>query len=299
MKTRISTLLLCALLLVYPLAAAEGSRIAPAYPVPDYVTWLLETADNEVGYVEGRNNYSKYGEWAGDPNAQWCAEFVCWCVDQVDQKHGTHLLKNVYPRYSGQNGGSKWFTAHGRYVVRNGHLEDWGYQWLNGEDQFITTGSYIPQPGDLVFFTWTSDTNTDHVSIVEYCTQEKDGRVLIHVIEGNNPDRVQRNTYDVTYNRIVGYGTVHDVAGWTMRSGNTGEKVRQLQEKLVKVGFMREEQVDGYYGAATVASVKAYQRFCGLEESGIANIQMQKALDLEAKEVSFTDPDSWTVEDDD
>ena len=72
-----------ALLLFLPSACAEEQRLAPAYPVPQYVQWLLDVARGELGYTEGRDLYTKYGEWAGDPYAEWCAEFLCWCVDQV------------------------------------------------------------------------------------------------------------------------------------------------------------------------------------------------------------------------
>ena len=276
---RLTALLLALLLIagVLPAQAAE-TVIDPQWPVPDEVTWLLAIASEEVGYKEGAHGYSKYGEWAGDPYAQWCAEFLCWCVDQVDQRHGTELLRNVYPLYSGSNVGRRWFIEHGRYVVRNGHLEDWGYQWLKGEDHFLTTGDYIPQPGDWIFFTWTSDQNTDHVAMVEYCTRDSHGNVTIHVIEGNNPDKVARGTYDLTYNRILGYGTVHDVADWTMRAGNSGEKVRLLQEDLIYLGYLEEGSADGRYGGATQRAIEAVQKSAGLTANGIANIQTQAAL---------------------
>ena len=227
---RIAAFLAC-LLMLPTMAQALSSQtvIEPAWPVPDYVTWLLEVASGEVGYREGDHGYSKYGEWAGDPYAQWCAEYLCWCVDQVDQRHGTQLLGQVYPLYSGSNTGRDWFIRQGRYIVRWGNLEGWGYQWLRDEDSFITTGSYIPQPGDWVFFTWDSDRDTDHVAMVEYCTRDENGNVQLHVLEGNTPVEVKRAVYDLTYTRILGYGTVHDVADVTMRAGNTGEKVRQLQ----------------------------------------------------------------------
>ena len=51
-------------------------------------------------------------------------------------------------------------------MVRNGHLPDWGYQWLKGTDRYLKTGDYIPQPGDWMFFTWTETHNTDHVAMV-------------------------------------------------------------------------------------------------------------------------------------
>ena len=101
------TLLLTAGLLL-PCAKAEDTVLEPLWHVPDYVQWLLDVARGEIGYKEGPHGYSKYGEWAGDAYAQWCAEFLCWCVDQVDQQHGTELLRNVYPMYSGQNAGRDW-----------------------------------------------------------------------------------------------------------------------------------------------------------------------------------------------
>lgn len=287
------------LLMLPAMAQALSSQtvIEPAWPVPDYVTWLLEVAAGEVGYREGEHGYSKYGEWAGDPYAQWCAEYLCWCVDQVDQRHGTQLLGQVYPLYSGSNTGRDWFIRQGRYIVRWGNLEGWGYQWLRDEDSFITTGSYIPQPGDWVFFTWDSDRDTDHVAMVEYCTRDENGNVQLHVLEGNTPVEVKRAVYDLTYTRILGYGTVHDVADVTMRAGNAGEKVRQLQEKLMLLGLV--DKADGVFGPATAEAVKAFQTQQGMKATGIASIAMQKALDRAVDEAIDNDPATWLVVDED
>ena len=57
-----------------PGALAAETRIKPAFDVPEYVQWVLDIASQEVGYREGAHGYTKYGEWAGDPYAQWCAE---------------------------------------------------------------------------------------------------------------------------------------------------------------------------------------------------------------------------------
>lgn len=295
---RILPLLLTLLLLAAFPAHAEDTVIPPQWRVPDYVTWLLEIAGGEVGYKEGSRGYTKYGEWAGDPFAQWCAEYLCWSVDQVDKTHGTSLLHNVYPLYSGQNTGKNWFIRQGRYISRNGNLEDWGYQWFQGEDEYIQAGEYIPQPGDWVFFTWTSDTDTDHVAMVEYCTMDDSGNVTLHCLEGNNPNTVARVTYDIGNKRILGYGTVHDVADWTMRQGNSGEKVRQLQEKLVYLGLMPEGSADGVYGSATAEAISAYQTSKGLRVLGIANIDTQRALNQDYEAKRDTDPSQWFIIDD-
>lgn len=286
------------LLSLAPAASAAETVIRPQWRVPDYVKWLLEIAGNEVGYKEGAHGYTKYGERWGDPYSQWCAEYLCWCVDQVDQQYGTELLRSIYPLYSGQNTGMRWFIRQGRFIARNGNLDGWGYQWFRGADAFIQAGEYIPQPGDWVFFTWTSDTDTDHVAMVEYCTMDDKGNVTLHCLEGNNPNSVARVTYSISDKKILGYGTVHDVADWTMRQGNSGEKVRLLQEKLIYLGLMPEGSADGVYGAATTLAITEFQRANGLKDNGIANIETQKALNALYQARVNEDPDMWFVIDD-
>jgi len=302
---RVRALLLALLLVLCPAALAEELSeeeevIPPQWPVPEYVTRLLEVASGEVGYQEGEHGRTKYGEWAGDPYCQWCAEFQCWCVDQVDQRYGTELLNKVYPRYSASNTGRRWFIEAGRYVIRKGQVEGWGYEWLKGSESFLTSGDYIPQPGDWVFFTWTSDDNTDHVALVEYCTRVKSsGEVLIHVIEGNKPSAVARDVYPLNYNRILGYGAVHDVVDITMQFGNQGEKVRQLQEKLVYLGLLDPAKADGRFGDGTAEAVRTLQIWGDLRPSGIANIATQLLLDREYTKKLNADPAVWTVVDED
>ncbi|MCR4877256.1 MAG: CHAP domain-containing protein [Clostridiales bacterium] len=288
-----------AFLLLLSAAGAEENRLPPVETVPDYVQWLLEVAGEEVGYREGEHGWNKYGAWSGDPYAQWCAEFLCWCVDQVDQRHGTHLLNRLYPLYSGQNTGRAWFIRAGRFIVRKGEVEGWGYEWLKGHSSFIRTGDYIPQPGDYVFFTWTSGTDTDHVALVEYCAQDTEGRTMIHVIEGNNPVSVARNVYSLYDTQILGYGTVHDLADITMRYGNSGEKVRQLQESLAYLGFLESRFVTGDFGNATAAAVRSFQNAHRLRGHSIANMETQRVLQEEVELKRDRDPDTWTVVDED
>ena len=291
-------LLMCTL---FSAAIAADAPLRPQWPVPEYVTQLLTIAGNEVGYKEGAHGYSKYGEYWGNPQAQWCAEYLCWSVDQVDKTHGTQLLKNVYPLYSGQNTGMRWFIKEGRWIARNGNLPDWGYQWFKGEDEFITANEYIPQPGDWVFFSWTSDGNTSHVAMVEYATQDRDGHVTIHCLEGNNPDKVARVKYSTDDKKILGYGTVHDVADWTMRFGNTGKKVTELQEKLVYLGLLTPDNITGHFGVNTQTAITDFQTAHGLKVLGIANIETQALLNRLYDEKRYRDADAWSVaeEDDD
>jgi len=267
-----------ALLLMMPCALGEEERLAPVCPVPQYVEWLLEVARAEIGYTETGSKYTKYGEWAGDPYAEWCAEFLCWCVDQVDQQHATHLLTRLYPRYSGSNTGLNWFLREGRYIARNGYVTGWGSQWLTGEEERLSAGGYVPQPGDWVFYSFDDSGNTAHVAMVEYCTRDERGEVTVHVIEGNLPDRVQRSAHPLNDWRVLGYGTVHDLADLVLKSGCQGRKVLLLQQKLFALGYLDEQYVTGLYGPSTAQAVRGFQTDTDKAATGIANHHTQLAL---------------------
>ena len=286
------------LLLLAPAAQAEEQRLAPAWPVPQYVNWLLEVAQGEIGYTEDRRGYTKYGEWAGDPYAEWCAEFLCWCVDQVDQQHGTQLLTHVYPRYSGTNTGLNWFLREGRYVARTGYVEGWGTQWYKGQDERIPSGGYVPQPGDWVFYTFDDSGNTAHVAMVEYCTQDESGVIAAHVIEGNLPDRVQRNEHVLSDWRVLGYGTVHDVADIVLTGGCKGKKVEALQQKLCYLGYLDGQYITGEYGPSTAQAVRDFQTDTGKVPTGIANHHTQLTLESLYWQAYWLDDSHFQVQDD-
>ena len=255
----------------------EGTR-------PDFVEKLLEVARGELGYAEGPHSFTKYGLWSGDANAEWCAEFICWCVDQVDQRYGTNLLDVVYPNYSGQNTGRDWFIERGRFVYRKGNCPDWGYQWLLGSDHLLQKNEYIPRAGDLVFFSYNEAGDTEHVALVEYCTRDAEGNVIIHVIEGNNPSSVQRNSYSLNNSQVLGFGACEDVVGTTMRYGNRG--------------YLEEKHLTGAFGGNTRRAVMDFQ--AGMEGktvNGLADRETQQAIAAALAEMAYNDPNSWLVTD--
>lgn len=283
-----------------PLPPPEPSgswEILPEPERPAFVEPLLNVARGEIGYVEGSNNYSKYGEWSGDPNAAWCAEFVCWCVNQTDIQRGLSLLDRVYPNYSGQNTGKEWFIARGRFLFRKAVCPDWGPQWLNHMDRNLMKNEYHPRSGDLLFFSYNAAGDTEHVALVEYSARHEDGQVWVHVIEGNNPDRVQRNQYPLDDSQILGYGLCEDILGTTMRFGNTGDKVLALQESLCELGYLEARHATGTYGSNTRAAVMLFQKQTMHEESpnGIANLYTQRAITDALRDKRFNTPENWMV----
>lgn len=55
----------------------------------------------------------------------------------------------------------------------------------------------------------------------------------------------------------------------TLRPGNEGTRVQEMQERLIELGFL-EGEADGRYGPKTKEAVTAYQRRSGLKADGIA-----------------------------
>ncbi len=271
--------------------------INPMDKPPEYVELLLDMARKELGYTEDKYKNTKYGEWAGDPDAEWCAEFLCWCVDRVDAEFQTQLLKNVYPLYSSSNTGRDWFIKNGRYIARTGTVPEWGSQWYIGESTQMQKNSYIPQPGDWMFFSISAAGDTSHVAMVEFCTTDPVGKVYVHVIEGNNPEAVARNMYPIDNWAIQGYGTVTDLADLTMRRGCEGIKVTELQEKLILLGYLAEGYNTGVYGSLTVKAVTEFQKSNGINPTGVAAQTTQLTLDRCVREYYDTHSELWGVED--
>lgn len=279
-------------------AEQAGETVIDTGERPAFVTWLLETAIGEIGYTEGPNNRTKYGAWSGDPNAAWCAEFLCWCVDQVDQAHDTELLRKIYPYYTSQNTGRDWFISQGRFVYRKGNCPGWGYQWILGESKLMKKNDYIPRPGDWVFFSYNEAGDTEHVAMIEYSARDAQGNVVLHVIEGNNPSSVQRNRYTLNNSQVLGFGTYEKVVGTTMRGGNHGENVLELQKSLHTLGFLSEKHITGTFGANTKTAVATFQeKMDGKTATGIADMETQIAIANMLWELEFDKPETWLVDD--
>ena len=71
-----------------------------------------------------------------------------------------------------------------------------------------------------------------------------------------------------------------DVVG--LKKGAYGEAVKALQQALVRVGVGVKYGVDSYFGSATEASVKAFQRYKGLPVTGVVDQATAAALGLAA-----------------
>ena len=114
---------------------------------------MVKKAASQIGYKEspaGSNN-TKYGRWYGMNREPWCAMFVSWCANEINE------LKAV---------GGKF--AYCPYWVD--HFKKSG-QWLDRSEK--------PRPGDIIFF--SNGKRACHVGIVE----ERIDSSYVQTIEGN------------------------------------------------------------------------------------------------------------------
>ena len=292
--------LTCALLMALAAVSAQTAEpltpISPAYPVPKEVSRLLETAVQELGETEDSAGRTKYGAWYGNPSAEWCAEFLCWAVAQTEEALGVKMLQETFPLYGATNIGRDWYLKQGRYIARTGFVSEWGSQWFKGQETQMEKNSYVPQPGDWMFFSYTPSGDTTHVAMVERCFRDSAGQVIVQAIEGNNPDKVQRAQYRLDDWRIQGYGTVHDLADIVLRGGADSVKVTRLQEQLATIRLLGDADLTGVYNHRTQEAVRAFQGIVSLPQTGIANQQTQLALAQFAHRWMMEHTEFWTVD---
>lgn len=143
---------------------------------------LISIAKAEVGYHEGPNNHTKYGDEMHaiqpsnmDKNAPWCDAFVDWCILQLCYAFG-----------------------YGPEMARKvlcGDFDDYTYFSINyykKEKRWTTK----PGVGYQIFFG-----GAGHTGIVYKVTSTK-----VYTIEGNKSDEVRYCEYYINDSRIIGYG---------------------------------------------------------------------------------------------
>lgn len=130
----------------------------------------------EVALTQLRNEGGQpYWSWYGfDGRVEWCACFVSWCADQC-----SYIESGIIPKFAGCVDGANWFKGNGQWKDR----------------------SYEPSTGDIIFFDWEGDGETDHVGIVEKCENG-----VVYTVEGNSGDACRQKQYTVGSSSIYGYG---------------------------------------------------------------------------------------------
>jgi peptidoglycan hydrolase-like protein with peptidoglycan-binding domain len=224
---------------------------------------VLNVAKSQLGYVEGKNNHTKYGEWYGIDNAPWCATFVSWC-----------------------------FAQAGQPLPAIQHAKGYAY-CPSGVNYFKKIGQYhkTPKVGDIVFFDWRADGVSDHTGLV---LEIKNSQQII-TIEGNTSFSNQSNggqvmqrsrmvqhccgfgrpSYD--QNSIVSNQHLFDGRYLRLCTPNMqGENIKLVQLGLKRHGYSID--ADGVFGDQTHIAVKGFQQAKNLEIDGIVGTQTWQKL---------------------
>lgn len=149
---------------------------------------LVTAAEKQVGYKESTKNYKKisgeqkgytrYGEFSGEPYADWDAAFVNFCI------HYAGISKSdVFPNTTDTN---KWYNKFSK---------------VNGS--FLTApDGYEPEKGDIVFFEKKKGETDFAMGIVSSSNKDKKE---IKVIEGNIDNEVKEEKYGTGDSQIFAY----------------------------------------------------------------------------------------------
>ena len=120
---------------------------------------IVNTAQKQVGFVEGTNNDNFYGTWYGMNHEPYCAMFVSWVF--AENNLSNLVAAQTTKGFAYCPAGLSWFQREGRIVDK-----------------------YSGQPGDIVFYSFAGNGQADHVEII--VNASKDG---ITTVGGNtSPD---------------------------------------------------------------------------------------------------------------
>lgn len=154
----------------------------------DWRNDLVAVARTQLGYSESnidfkiddngiRRGYTRYGAWYGAAYSEWCSMFVSFCLYFADIPAAD--------------------------VPQEAHCGAW-QRAIRSKGAYRTPAEeYVPQAGDIVFFSWYEDDEAEHIGIVE----SVDGNTL-HTIEGNVSGSVRRREYALSDKAIVGYASM-------------------------------------------------------------------------------------------
>jgi len=231
---------------------------------------VIRIAQNEMGYTEGPDGWTKFGQWYADnvahnqsfAYADWCCMFITWCM-----------------RSAGVSG-ADWPTTSPQ-----GSEVNYCFNWLKNQG-FAYGKEMLPSVADdevtIVFYCWDGDpSDLDHVGIVTGYYFEDPNTCLLEVIEGNKSGQVGTRTIALSNSQVATMVIVpttfvkknFPLLSFMLRQGDTGLAVEILQANLIALGYDIYGGVDGEFGHYTRDVLKQYQKDVGIEVDGKAGTE--------------------------
>lgn len=234
----------------------------------------------------GKNNWTKYARdldkipeiYNGNKNGyEWCDVFVDWCFVQA---YGVDAMQVLLRQPDESLGAACKYSA--RYFRNKG--------------QFFTSD---PQVGDQIFFGKVG--NESHTGIVVDVIGN-----TVYTVEGNTSDGVKvvpnggevcKKSYRIGSSDIAGYGRpawngkVYVDPTPTLKKGDRGAKVKEVQQRLLAHGYkLPRYGADSDFGDETVVAVKAFQKDKKLVANGIVDDKTWAELNKEPVKAEETKP---------
>lgn len=188
---------------------------------------IIKIAQQELGYKEGKNNNTKYGQAYGLNNNPWCMMFIWWIANQAG------IGTDIIPKTASCPTAFRWFRDKGQIV-------------------------HDIKVGDIVFFTWNGSNNADHVGIVE----SVDNTHFV-TIEGNKNDAVERRAVSRTTNTIFAIAR----PSYTNLNQSTPTTQRMTTNTYTYTQFIKDVQscigakIDGIAGPETLSKTITISRY--------------------------------------
>ncbi len=145
---------------------------------------IVAVAESQIGYTEGSDGYTKYGDWydsvfgtSSFKYDEWCTSFVSWCANRANVSTSVIPIR-AYAPYLAED-----FMNQGRYYSSR-----------------ALGGSYTPKTGDIIFL-FDTYSSPRHVGVVRHLSNN-----TVYYIDGNAPTTVEYKTVSLTSTNIVAFG---------------------------------------------------------------------------------------------